>query len=91
LKNGKPSIIEYSEIGETRAKELDEKGELKYNAANILNVMLRVDFLNRIVNESLDDLIKQYKDAMLDANGIRIDSTSRRRRSNTMMSMRRRR
>merc|ERR1712232_917935 len=35
LRGGHPGVIEYSEIGETRAQEQEESGQLKYNAANI--------------------------------------------------------
>jgi len=44
--SGGPGVIEYSEIGETRAKETDDAGELKYIAANICLQAYSLDFLN---------------------------------------------
>jgi len=45
LRAGKPSVIEYSEIGEERAKQTDNSGGLKYNAANICLQAYSLDFL----------------------------------------------
>eukprot|EP00929_Paragymnodinium_shiwhaense_P009140 TRINITY_DN113195_c0_g1_i1.p1 TRINITY_DN113195_c0_g1~~TRINITY_DN113195_c0_g1_i1.p1 ORF type:complete len:479 (-),score=148.80 TRINITY_DN113195_c0_g1_i1:42-1478(-) len=45
LRGGKPSVIEYSEIGEERAQQTDESGTLKYNAANICLQSYSLDFL----------------------------------------------
>eukprot|EP00756_Hemistasia_phaeocysticola_P025014 Hpha_TRINITY_DN15984_c2_g13::TRINITY_DN15984_c2_g13_i1::g.72903::m.72903/K00972/UAP1; UDP-N-acetylglucosamine/UDP-N-acetylgalactosamine diphosphorylase len=46
LRDGKPGVIEYSEIGEQRAQETDVSGQLKYNAANICLQAYSVDFLS---------------------------------------------
>merc|ERR1712050_155639 len=35
VRDGLPGVIEYSEIGEEKAQESNENGDLKYNAANI--------------------------------------------------------
>lgn len=45
LHGGCPGVIEYSEIGETRAKETNSSGELKYNAANICLQAYSLEFL----------------------------------------------
>jgi len=44
-RGGRPGVIEYSEIGEARAQETNEAGELKYNAANICLQAYSLDFL----------------------------------------------
>lgn len=45
LRDGKAGVIEYSEIGETRAQEKDASGALLYNAANICLQAYSLDFL----------------------------------------------
>lgn len=45
LRAGAPGVIEYSEIGEARAKETNSDGQLKYNAANICLQAYSLDFL----------------------------------------------
>merc|ERR1719210_199696 len=45
LRDGKPGVIEYSEIGEARAKETAADGQLRYNAANICLQAYSLDFL----------------------------------------------
>eukprot|EP01017_Pseudomicrothorax_dubius_P011576 TRINITY_DN1435_c0_g2_i4.p1 TRINITY_DN1435_c0_g2~~TRINITY_DN1435_c0_g2_i4.p1 ORF type:complete len:413 (+),score=118.61 TRINITY_DN1435_c0_g2_i4:222-1460(+) len=60
LKNGKPHIIEYSEITEQQAEEVDENGDLRLGAANIVNVVFTVDFLRRIVTTAREELLSQF-------------------------------
>eukprot|EP01062_Namystynia_karyoxenos_P009692 TRINITY_DN13426_c0_g1_i2.p1 TRINITY_DN13426_c0_g1~~TRINITY_DN13426_c0_g1_i2.p1 ORF type:complete len:488 (+),score=166.61 TRINITY_DN13426_c0_g1_i2:84-1547(+) len=45
IRDGKPGVIEYSEIGDARAQETDASGALKYNAANICLQAYSLDFL----------------------------------------------
>ena len=49
FKGGKPTIVEYSEISEQQAKEVDELGQLKFFSSAIVNMILTVDFINSIV------------------------------------------
>lgn len=46
-KNGKPCVIEYSEISRELAEAKDKQGMLKLRAANIVNHYYSVDLLNR--------------------------------------------
>lgn len=47
----KVEIIEYSELSETRAKEIDDKTkEFKYNLGNILIFLLKTDKLFDLCN-----------------------------------------
>ncbi|KAL1895569.1 UDP-N-acetylglucosamine pyrophosphorylase [Ceratocystis pirilliformis] len=50
LKNGKPDVVEYSEIDESTANEYDSKqaGVLRFRAANIVNHYYSIGFLNSI-------------------------------------------
>jgi len=55
LVNGKPAMLEYTEIGNL-AEELNEKGELKYNAAYISTFIVKTEFIHSITNDP--DMIK---------------------------------
>lgn len=46
-KDGEPSIVEYSELPEELRYAVDEKKELLYSNANIVNHIFSVDFLDR--------------------------------------------
>ncbi|KAJ3187052.1 UDP-N-acetylglucosamine pyrophosphorylase [Gaertneriomyces sp. JEL0708] len=48
LRDGKFSVVEYSEIDKTMAAERKPDGNLVYNAANIANHFYTVDFLRRV-------------------------------------------
>lgn len=48
LRNGKSSVIEYSEITEAMAKQKGNDGRLAYGAANIVNHFFTVAFLKQI-------------------------------------------
>lgn len=52
-RNGKPSIIEYSEMNEDMKYATDENGELKYADANIVNHLINIKILEKIQNEKL--------------------------------------
>ena len=42
--------LEYSEISEAQAKEVDEHNQLKFFSSAIVNMILTVDFINSIVS-----------------------------------------
>ncbi|KAJ1336286.1 hypothetical protein BSLG_007430 [Batrachochytrium salamandrivorans] len=48
LRNGKPGVVEYSEIDADMAKQRTPTGTLIYNAGNIANHFYTLDFLKRI-------------------------------------------
>jgi len=52
-RNGKPSVIEYTEITEEMAYESDAQGELLYGESHILCNMFSIDALKQIENEKL--------------------------------------
>lgn len=52
-RNGKPSVIEYSEMTESMKYAKDENGELKYIESNIVNHLLNIQVLEKIQNEKL--------------------------------------
>ncbi|MBQ7885044.1 MAG: UTP--glucose-1-phosphate uridylyltransferase [Clostridia bacterium] len=52
-KDGKPSIVEYIDLGEEMALATNEKGERLYNFGVILNYLFNVDLLYKIKDKSL--------------------------------------
>lgn len=52
-RNGKPSVIEYSEMNDDMKNAKDESGELKYIEANIVNHLFNIQVLEKIKNEKL--------------------------------------
>lgn len=55
-KNGKPCVIEYSEISKELAEAQDKQGMLKLRAANIVNHYYSVDLLNRDLHHWCESL-----------------------------------
>lgn len=53
LRNGRPSVVEYSEISEEMSNETDENGELKFGEANILAHIFNIEMLDKIDKEQL--------------------------------------
>ncbi|KAG9307150.1 hypothetical protein G9A89_016978 [Geosiphon pyriformis] len=58
IRNGKYSVVEYSEIDSEIAATTTSDGQLAYRAANIANHFYTVDFLNRV--ESFDDQLEYH-------------------------------
>ena len=56
VKNGKPCIMEYSDMDKKLLDKVDENGALVYGAANICNHFFTVDFLEHTVLPNLDDM-----------------------------------
>ncbi|CAF1037658.1 unnamed protein product [Brachionus calyciflorus] len=72
--NDKYQVVEYSEISEQTRNLRDENGELVYDAGNICNHFMSVDFLSNIY-ESEKDLVyhvAEKKIAYMNENGERI-------------------
>ena len=57
LHNGKPMMLDYMEMPEKLKYEKSENGDLKYNAANILDYLISVKFLKKAMYE--EENIKQ--------------------------------
>lgn len=69
LKDSLPTIVEYYEMGEKQAAELDEKGNLKYRFGVILNYLFRVQRMNEIVDGKMPLHIVEKKIPHIDENG----------------------
>lgn len=52
-KNGKPGVIEYSEIPESLIEEVDENGELMYGESHIMCNLYTLDAIEKIANVEL--------------------------------------
>ena len=53
IKNGKPSVIEYTELPENMAKMTDEKGELLYGEAHIMCNLFSIKAIEKIAEKTL--------------------------------------
>jgi UDP-N-acetylglucosamine/UDP-N-acetylgalactosamine diphosphorylase len=69
MSNDKPSIIEYTLIGDELAQKTDEHGELFFNHSNILNYMFRLKYLQAAVltDECLQELNTRFNHSLKDA------------------------
>lgn len=69
LRNGRPSVVEYSEISEDMSNEVDEDGELKFGEANILAHIFNIEMLEKIDKEQLPYHVAFKKTEYVDDNG----------------------
>lgn len=67
--NGKPKIIEYIDLPEEMAEELDENGELMYGEVNIGTYLYNRSVLENLANAKLPYHAAFKKSGYLDANG----------------------
>ena len=67
-RNGRPSIIEYTEITDEMARA-EKDGELLYGEANILSHLFKVDFIEEISNKKLPYPIAHKKANYINDNG----------------------
>ena len=68
-KDGKPSVIEYSEISKELAEALDENGELLYGESHILCNQFHISLLEKISENKLPYHVAFKKATYLDADG----------------------
>lgn len=68
-RDGKPSVIEYSEISEEMAEEVDENGELKYGESHILCNLFSLKAIEKISEMNLPYHIAFKKAKYLDKTG----------------------
>ncbi len=68
-RNGRPSVIEYSEIKPEMAEELDQNGELKYGESHILCNLFNIKAIEKISNEYLPYHIAVKKAKYTDGSG----------------------
>jgi len=75
-RNGKPNVIEYSEITEEMAEATDEKGELLYGESHILCNLFSVDAIERMGANPLPYHVAYKKAKYIDKNGNLVDPDS---------------
>ncbi|MBR3325553.1 MAG: UDPGP type 1 family protein [Clostridia bacterium] len=68
-RDGKPSVIEYSEISKDMAEELDENGELKYGESNTLCNLFSLKAIEKVSEVNLPYHIAFKKASYIDKNG----------------------
>ncbi len=68
-RNGKPSVIEYSEITEEMAEACDENGELLYGESHILCNLFNIEAVERMGKNPLPYHIAYKKASYLDKEG----------------------
>ena len=75
-RNGKPNVIEYSEITDEMAEARDENGELLYGESHILCNLFSVDAIERMGANPLPYHRAYKKAKYLDKDGNLVDPTS---------------
>ena len=68
-KNGKPSVIEYTEISKEMSEELTETGELRYGESHILCNLFNIKAIEKIGKMQLPYHVAFKKAKCLDRNG----------------------
>lgn len=68
-RNGRPSVVEYSEISEEMAEELDKNGELKYGESHILCNLFSLEAIDKISEMKLPYHIAFKKAKYIDEDG----------------------
>ena len=71
-RNGRPSVIEYTEITDEMANETDEQDELLYGESHILCNMFHIDALKQIGKEKLPYHTAFKKSSYIDSMGCEI-------------------
>lgn len=71
-RNGKPSVVEYTEITREMSYECDERGELLYGESHILCNLFSIEALKLIENEKLPYHTAFKKSAYISADGNEI-------------------
>ena len=69
LKDGKPAMIEYSDMSEELANERDEAGNLVYSDANIIANIFNIKVIKDIQNDPLPYHVAFKKSDYIDADG----------------------
>ena len=67
--NGHPKVIEYSELPEKMAEEVDNNGELKYGESHIMCNLFTIDAIEKVSKEPLIYHSAFKKNSYLDENG----------------------
>lgn len=70
--NGHPKVIEYSELPEKMAEEVDENGELKYGESHIMCNLFSIEAIEKVSKEYLMYHCAFKKNSYIDENGKEI-------------------
>ena len=73
--NGHPKVIEYSEMPEKMAEEVDSDGELKYGEAHIMCNLYTIEAIEKISKETLIYHSAFKKNSYIDENGKEVIPT----------------
>jgi UDP-N-acetylglucosamine/UDP-N-acetylgalactosamine diphosphorylase len=68
-RNGRPAVIEYTELPPELAHQRDKAGNLLYGSGNIVTHLFRRDFLEQNAGSNLPYHVAHKKIATIDANG----------------------
>ena len=75
-RNGKPNVIEYSEITDEMAEATDENGELLYGESHILCNLFSIDAIERMGSEPLPYHVAFKKAKYIDKDGNLVEPDS---------------
>ena len=67
--NGHPKVIEYAELPEKMAEEVDENGELKYGESHIMCNLYTIDAIEKVSKETLMYHSAFKKNSYIDEDG----------------------
>ncbi len=70
--NGHPKVIEYAELPERMAEEVDSQGELKYGESHIMCNLYTIDAIEKISKEALIYHSAFKKNSYIDENGVEV-------------------
>ena len=73
--NGHPKVIEYSELPEKMAEEIDDEGELKFGESNIMCHLYTIDAIEKASKETLMYHTAFKKNSYIDENGKEVIPT----------------
>ena len=73
--NGHPKVIEYSELPEKMAEEVDNNGELRFGESHIMCNLFTIDAIEKISKEPLIYHSAFKKNAYIDENGKEVIPT----------------
>jgi UDP-N-acetylglucosamine/UDP-N-acetylgalactosamine diphosphorylase len=71
--NGHPKVIEYSELPENMAEEVDSNGELRYGESHIMCNLFTIDAIEKISKEPLIYHSAFKKNSYIDENGKEVN------------------
>lgn len=68
-KNGKPSVVEYTEISKEMSEEKNENGELKFSESHILCNIFNIEAIVKMAEENFKYHVAHKKSNYIDNNG----------------------